>query len=61
MDVTYVSAEGSLRGAGDTRWPLMMEMVLGWGFNSLRPIFWGSFSKADCWARGMALRSTLSF
>jgi putative MATE family efflux protein len=31
MDVTYIIAEGSLRGAGDTRWPFMVELALGWG------------------------------
>jgi MATE family multidrug resistance protein len=31
LDATYVISEGSLRGAGDTRWPFMMEMILGWG------------------------------
>jgi MATE family multidrug resistance protein len=31
MDAIYLIAEGSLRGAGDTRWPFMMEMILGWG------------------------------
>jgi MATE family multidrug resistance protein len=31
MDVIYIITEGSLRGAGDTRWPFMVEMVLGWG------------------------------
>jgi putative MATE family efflux protein len=31
LDATYVITEGSLRGAGDTRWPFMAELILGWG------------------------------
>jgi putative MATE family efflux protein len=31
IDATYVITEGSLRGAGDTRWPFMVEWILGWG------------------------------
>ena len=31
LDAAYLIAEGSLRGAGDTRWPFVVEMALGWG------------------------------
>jgi MATE family multidrug resistance protein len=31
LDATYLIAEGSLRGAGDTRWAFVVEMILGWG------------------------------
>ena len=31
MYATYFVAQGSLRGAGDTRWALAAEVILGWG------------------------------
>ena len=31
MYAAYFVAEGSLRGAGDTRWPFAVEVILGWG------------------------------
>ena len=31
MDAATIIAEGSLRGAGDTRWAFAVEMILGWG------------------------------
>ena len=30
-DAVYIITEGSLRGAGDTRWPFIVEFALGWG------------------------------
>ena len=31
LDAAYLVAEGSLRGAGDTRWAFVVELTLGWG------------------------------
>ena len=31
FDAVAIIAEGSLRGAGDTRWPFVIETVFGWG------------------------------
>jgi MATE family multidrug resistance protein len=31
LDAAYLVAEGSLRGAGDTRWAFVVELALGWG------------------------------
>ncbi len=31
FDAVAIISEGALRGAGDTRWPFAMEIVLGWG------------------------------
>jgi MATE family multidrug resistance protein len=31
FDSVAIVSEGSLRGGGDTRWPLLLEAVLGWG------------------------------
>ena len=32
FDALAIIAEGALRGAGDTRWPFLVETALGWGF-----------------------------
>lgn len=32
FDAFAIIAEGALRGAGDTRWPFLVETILGWGF-----------------------------
>jgi len=32
FDFMAIVAEGALRGAGDTRWPLAVHTALGWGF-----------------------------
>ena len=32
FDAFAIIAEGALRGAGDTRWPFLIETILGWGF-----------------------------
>ena len=31
LDAAYIVAEGSLRGAGDTRWPFLVQTAFGWG------------------------------
>ncbi len=31
LDATAIIADGALRGAGDTRWPFVVETALGWG------------------------------
>jgi MATE family multidrug resistance protein len=31
LDAAFLIAEGSLRGAGDTRWAFAVEFALGWG------------------------------
>lgn len=31
LDTVAIISEGSLRGGGDTRWPFLLEAVLGWG------------------------------
>lgn len=32
FDALAIITEGALRGAGDTRWPFLLETALGWGF-----------------------------
>jgi MATE family multidrug resistance protein len=32
FDAVAIITEGALRGAGDTRWPFLLETALGWGF-----------------------------
>jgi len=32
FDFVVIVTEGALRGAGDTRWPFVVEIALGWGF-----------------------------
>jgi MATE family multidrug resistance protein len=32
FDAVAIISEGALRGAGDTRWPFLVETALGWGF-----------------------------
>jgi MATE family multidrug resistance protein len=32
FDAIAIISEGALRGAGDTRWPFLLEIALGWGF-----------------------------
>jgi MATE family multidrug resistance protein len=32
FDFLAIVTEGALRGAGDTRWPFVIETALGWGF-----------------------------
>jgi MATE family multidrug resistance protein len=32
FDAMAIIAQGALRGAGDTRWPFLVETALGWGF-----------------------------
>jgi MATE family multidrug resistance protein len=32
FDFVAIVSEGALRGAGDTRWPFVVETALGWGF-----------------------------
>jgi MATE family multidrug resistance protein len=32
FDFLAIVTEGALRGAGDTRWPFLVETALGWGF-----------------------------
>ena len=32
FDAMQIIAQGSLRGAGDTRWPFLMQSALAWGF-----------------------------
>ena len=32
FDAFGIVSEGSLRGAGDTRWPFLVHSALGWGF-----------------------------
>jgi MATE family multidrug resistance protein len=32
FDQVAIIAQGALRGAGDTRWPFVVETALGWGF-----------------------------
>jgi MATE family multidrug resistance protein len=38
FDAIAIITEGALRGAGDTRWPFMIELALGWGF--FLPLAW---------------------
>ena len=38
FDAFGIIAEGSLRGAGDTRWPFVAHTLLGWGF--FVPVAW---------------------
>jgi MATE family multidrug resistance protein len=32
FDAVAIISEGALRGAGDTRWPFLVETAMGWGF-----------------------------
>jgi MATE family multidrug resistance protein len=38
FDAAAIITEGALRGAGDTRWPFAVHVILGWGF--LLPAAW---------------------
>jgi len=38
FDAIAIITEGALRGAGDTRWPFVIELALGWGF--FLPLAW---------------------
>jgi len=38
FDAAAIITEGALRGAGDTRWPFVVHVLLGWGF--LLPAAW---------------------
>jgi MATE family multidrug resistance protein len=38
FDAVAIISDGALRGAGDTRWPFVIEIVLAWGF--FLPLAW---------------------
>jgi MATE family multidrug resistance protein len=38
FDAVAIISDGALRGAGDTRWPFLVELALGWGF--FLPLAW---------------------
>ena len=37
-DAVQIISEGALRGAGDTRWPFLVETAFGWGV--FLPLAW---------------------
>ena len=50
FDAMNIIASGSLRGAGDTRWPFMVQSLLAWGLTV--PLAWWIGVRLDLGALG---------
>ncbi len=63
LDAAHIVATGALRGAGDTRWPFVLQSVLAWGV--FLPVAWLfgvrlGFGLLGAWVGGLAYVTLLA-